>query len=99
MTRFQLRFAADGSHEETTRDFDKRDGSFVFWLTETKDGREFDIIAKDKEIADRWRGFADVADSRHLANRVEREVVDALSTAVTAAYPSISHRYYAMKAK
>ena len=45
MTRFQLRFAADGSHEETTRDFDKRDGSFVFWLTETKDGREFDIIA------------------------------------------------------
>ena len=56
-------------------------------------------LAKDKEIADRWRGFADVADSRHLANRVEREVVDALSTAVTAAYPSISHRYYAMKAK
>ena len=35
-------------------------------------------LAKDKEISDRWRGFADVADSRHLANRVEREVVDAL---------------------
>ena len=33
-------------------------------------------LAKDKEISDRWRKFADVADSRHLANRVEREVVD-----------------------
>ena len=56
-------------------------------------------LAKDKEISDRWRGFADVADSRHLANRVEREVVDALSKAVTDAYPATSHRYYAMKAK
>ena len=35
-------------------------------------------LAKDKEISDRWRGFKDVADSRHLANRVEPEVVDAL---------------------
>ena len=35
-------------------------------------------LAKDKEISDRWRGFADVADARHLSNRVEREVVDAL---------------------
>lgn len=56
-------------------------------------------LAKDKEISDRWRGFADVADSRHLANRVEREVVDALTAAVDEAYPRISHRYYAMKAK
>src|SRR6201988_520738 len=44
-------------------------------------------LAKDKEISDRWRRFADVADSRHLNNRVEREVVDALVTAVRAAYP------------
>ncbi|HUW73177.1 MAG TPA: M3 family oligoendopeptidase [Methyloceanibacter sp.] len=56
-------------------------------------------LAKDKEISDRWRGFADVADSRHLANRVEREVVDALVAAVRDAYPRLSHRYYAMKAK
>ncbi|TCM53648.1 oligoendopeptidase F [Rhizobium sp. PP-F2F-G48] len=56
-------------------------------------------LAKDKEISDRWRGFADIADSRHLANRVEREVVDALAQAVRAAYPRLSHRYYAMKAK
>jgi oligoendopeptidase F len=56
-------------------------------------------LAKDKEISDRWRGFQDIADSRHLANRVEREVVDALAAAVRDAYPRISHRYYAMKAK
>ena len=37
--------------------------------------------------------------SRHLANRVEREVVDALVAAVREAYPRLSHRYYALKAK
>jgi oligoendopeptidase F len=56
-------------------------------------------LTKDKEISDRWRGFEDVADSRHLANRVERDVVDALVAAVRDAYPRLSHRYYAMKAK
>ncbi len=56
-------------------------------------------LAKDKEISDRWRGFADVADSRHLSNRVEPEVVEALVTAVRAAYPRLSHRYYALKAR
>jgi oligoendopeptidase F len=56
-------------------------------------------LAKDKEISDRWRGFVDVADSRHLNNRVEREVVDALVASVRAAYPRLSHRYYQLKAK
>jgi len=56
-------------------------------------------LAKDKEISDRWRGFKDVADARHLANRVEPEVVEALVSAVRAAYPKLSHRYYALKAK
>jgi oligoendopeptidase F len=55
-------------------------------------------LAKDKEISDRWRGFQDVADSRHLNNRVEREVVDALVGSVRAAYPRLSHRYYSLKA-
>jgi oligoendopeptidase F len=55
-------------------------------------------LAKDKEISDRWRGFQDVADSRHLNNRVEREVVDALVSSVRAAYPKLSHRYYRLKA-
>jgi oligoendopeptidase F len=65
--------------------------------------RQFALItntlAKDKEISDRWRGFVDVADSRHLSNRVEREVVEALVEAVRAAYPVLSHRYYKLKAK
>src|SRR5215467_2444482 len=56
-------------------------------------------LAKDKEISDRWRGFKDVADSRHLANRVEPEVVEALVAAVQAAYPKTAHRYYRLKAK
>src|SRR3954454_10397685 len=55
-------------------------------------------LAKDKEISDRWRGFSAAADSRHLNNRVEREVVDALVASVRAAYPRLSHRYYALKA-
>ena len=56
-------------------------------------------LAKDKEISDRWRKFADIANSRHLANRVEREVVEALVSAVTDAYPRLSHRYYGLKAR
>src|SRR5437588_9292439 len=56
-------------------------------------------LAKDKEISDRWRGFKDIADARHLSNRVEPEVVDALVSAVRDAYPRLSHRYYALKAK
>jgi oligoendopeptidase F len=55
-------------------------------------------LAKDKEISDRWRGFKDIADSRHLSNRVEPEVVEALVSAVRAAYPRLSHRYYSLKA-
>ncbi|MHC2020663.1 M3 family oligoendopeptidase [Methylobacterium sp. CM6247] len=56
-------------------------------------------LAKDKEISDRWRGFKDVADDRHLSNRVEPEVVAAMVDAVQAAYPRLSHRYYKLKAK
>ena len=56
-------------------------------------------LSKDLEISDRWRGYEDVADSRHLSNRVEREVVDALVSAVEAAHPRLSHRYYGLKAR
>jgi oligoendopeptidase F len=55
-------------------------------------------LAKDKEIEDRWRGFARPVSSRNLGNQVEDEVVDALVAAVTAAYPRLSHRYYKIKA-
>ena len=71
--------------------------------TFTENLRTFTLItntlAKDKEISDRWRGFADIADARHLANRVEPEVVEALVAAVREAYPRLSHRYYALKAR
>ena len=56
-------------------------------------------LAKDKEVSDRWRKFEDIADSRHLANRVEREVVEAMVSAVTSAFPRLSHRYYKLKAR
>ena len=56
-------------------------------------------LAKDKQIEDGWRGFARPISSRNLANQVEDEVVDALVAAVRAAYPRLSHRYYAMKAR
>lgn len=56
-------------------------------------------LSKDRDIGDRWRGFADIADARHLSNRVEGEVVDALVSAVRAAYPRLSHRYYGLKAR
>ena len=56
-------------------------------------------LAKDKEIEDRWRNYEDPGSSRHLSNQLEKPVVDALVTAVKAAYPRLSHRYYRMKAK
>ena len=56
------------------------------------------VLAKDKAISDQWRGFTDVAQSRHLSNRVEPEVVEAMVAAVRAAYPRLSHRYYKLKA-
>ena len=56
-------------------------------------------LAKEKEIEDRWRKLPTPQASRHLANDVEPEVVQALRDAVVKAYPDISHRYYAMKAK
>ncbi|MEM9270309.1 MAG: M3 family metallopeptidase, partial [Pseudomonadota bacterium] len=56
-------------------------------------------LAKEKEIEDRWRKFDTPQASRHLSNHVEPEVVEALRTAVTEAYPRLSHRYYALKAK
>jgi oligoendopeptidase F len=56
-------------------------------------------LAKEKEIEDRWRKLPTPQMGRHLANDVEPEVVQALRDAVVAAYPKLSHRYYALKAK
>ncbi|MBE1289064.1 MAG: M3 family oligoendopeptidase [Rhodobacteraceae bacterium] len=61
--------------------------------------RVHNTLAKEKEIEDRWRKLPSAQAARHLANHVEPEVVEALRNAVVAAYPRISHRYYALKAK
>jgi oligoendopeptidase F len=56
-------------------------------------------LAKDKQIEDGWRRFPRPISARNLANQVEDEVVDALIGAVRNAYPRLSHRYYALKAR
>ncbi|HYG86072.1 MAG TPA: M3 family oligoendopeptidase [Azospirillum sp.] len=56
-------------------------------------------LAKDKEIEDKWRNYPRPVSARNLSNRVEDEVVEALVAAVKQAYPDLSHRYYALKAK
>jgi oligoendopeptidase F len=81
----------------------RKEAAEAIGMTLKANGRIFghitNVLAKDKEISDRWRGFEDIADSRHLSNRVERDVVDALVAAVRDAYPRLSHRYYKLKAK
>ena len=56
-------------------------------------------VIKQKELDDKWRGYERPVSSRNVANEVEDEVVKALADTVTEAFPRISHRYYAMKAK
>lgn len=56
-------------------------------------------LAKDKAIMDGLRHYPRPTSARNCANMVEDEVVDALVQAVTEAYPRLSHRYYALKAK
>lgn len=86
-------------HPEEAR---RREGAEALAKTFSDNLRVFTLItntlAKDKSISDDWRGFSDVAASRHLANKVEPDVVDALVSAVRDAYPRLSHRYYALKA-
>ena len=61
--------------------------------------RIHNTLAKEKEIDDRWRKMPTPQYGRHLSNHVEPEVVEALRNAVVAAYPKLSHRYYALKAR
>ena len=62
-------------------------------------GMVLNTIAAEKALEDKKRGFKRPADSRHLANEVHGESVDAMAEAVAKAYPRIAHRYYALKAK
>jgi oligoendopeptidase F len=62
-------------------------------------GLVMNTLAFEKQVEDRWRHFDSPAQSRHLANEVDADAVDALEAAVVEAYPRLSHRYYALKAK
>ena len=55
-------------------------------------------LVKDKEVEDRWRGFARPVASRNLDNDVDDAVVDALVSAVDSRNADLAHRYYALKA-
>ena len=55
-------------------------------------------IAKDKEVEDRWRGFARPVDSRNLDNDVDDDTVDALVGAVDSRNADLAHRYYRLNA-
>src|SRR5215469_12828718 len=80
----------------------RREAALVIGDVLQKNSRTFALItntlAKDKEIEDRWRGFARPISSRNLANFVEDDVVDALIAAVRDSYPRLAHRYYRLKA-
>ena len=56
-------------------------------------------LAFEKQVEDRWRHYDDPALSRHRANEVDPEAVQALEEAVVEHYPRLSHRYYALKAR
>ncbi len=62
-------------------------------------GLVLNTLAFEKQVEDRWRKYASPALPRHLANEVDAEAVDALEAAVVDAYPRLSHRYYALKAR
>ena len=57
------------------------------------------VLAKDKEIDDKWRNFPKSDSSRHLDNQIEPVVVETLADCVRQNYTNLSHRYYALKAK
>jgi len=62
-------------------------------------GLALNTVAMEKAVEDRWRKFDTPAASRHLANEVDAASVAAMEEAVVEAYPRLSHRYYALKAK
>lgn len=57
------------------------------------------ILAKDKDIEDKWRKYDKPISSRNLSNNIEDEIVDTLVKVVKKNYQKISHRYYKIKAE
>ncbi len=111
-TMAQLRFDLDGkklSNSEIMSLLSDRDGAVRKGAAKSfgkgigDNIRLFALItntlAKDKEIEDKWRKLPRPVSRRNIGNQVEDEVVDALSSAVQAAYPETAHRYYKLKAR
>ena len=107
-----LKFTVDGEELnlegiadlQSSQDRDKREAGTremarVLGENASLFARVHNTLAKEKEIEDRWRGLPTPQTGRHLSNHVEPEVVEALRNAVVDAYPRLSHRYYALKAK
>ncbi|MCF6233290.1 MAG: M3 family oligoendopeptidase [Rhodobacteraceae bacterium] len=85
--------------DRDTREAASHELARVFQANIKTFARVHNTQAKEKEILDRWRGMPTAQTGRHLSNDVEPEVVEALRSAVVAAYPKLSHRYYELKRK
>ncbi|WP_411957891.1 M3 family oligoendopeptidase [Paracoccus homiensis] len=86
-------------HDRARREAGARALAQVFQKNVGLFARVHNTLAKEKAIEDKWRKMPTPQHGRHLSNHVEPEVVEALRNAVTKAYPRLSHRYYALKAK
>ncbi|AUH63236.1 M3 family oligoendopeptidase [Paracoccus zhejiangensis] len=86
-------------HDRARREAGAKALAVVFQKNIGLFARVHNTLAKEKAIEDKWRKMPTPQYGRHLSNHVEPEVVEALRNAVTAAYPRLSHRYYALKAK
>ncbi|MEQ8587798.1 MAG: M3 family oligoendopeptidase [Thalassobaculaceae bacterium] len=111
-TMARLRFPLDGENLTMSEVLDRlshRDGSMRRKAAESLSavmGENVSLfalitntLAKDKATEDKWRRYPRPISARNLSNAVEDEVVSALVEAVRGAYPRLSHRYYALKAK
>jgi oligoendopeptidase F len=99
LTETELLHILSTSKDEAAR----REAALTFGRVLKDNERLFALItntlAKDKATEDRWRNFSQPVHARNLANQIENEAVEALASTVRAAYPRLSHRYYALKAK
>ncbi|WP_374426030.1 M3 family oligoendopeptidase [Paracoccus sp. (in: a-proteobacteria)] len=86
-------------HDRARRETGARALAAVFGKNVKLFARIHNTLAKEKAVEDKWRQMPTAQTARHLSNHVEPEVVEALRNAVTKAYPRLSHRYYALKAR
>lgn len=86
-------------HDRARREVGAKALAKVFGQNVKLFARIHNTLAKEKAVEDKWRKMPTPQTARHLSNHVEPEVVEALRNAVTAAYPRLSHRYYALKAR